>query len=62
MLEQGDTEGFGVGLYLASSIINRMGGKIKVESPGEGQGSRFTISLPRVQIKGFRPIYRGMIM
>jgi signal transduction histidine kinase len=42
-----DTEGFGVGLYLASSIINRMGGKIKVESPGEGQGSRFTISLPR---------------
>jgi signal transduction histidine kinase len=44
-----DTEGFGVGLYLASSIIKRMHGKIKVESPGEGQGSRFTIILPRVR-------------
>lgn len=44
-----DTEGFGVGLYLTSSIIKHLHGKIKVESPGEDQGSRFTIVLPRTR-------------
>lgn len=44
-----DTEGFGVGLYLASSIIKRLRGKITVESPGENLGSKFTITLPRVR-------------
>ncbi len=44
-----DTEGFGVGLYLASSIIRRMGGKISVFSPGNNLGSLFTITLPRVR-------------
>jgi len=44
-----DTEGFGVGLYLANSIIKKFHGKMTVESPGEGQGSRFTIRLPRVR-------------
>lgn len=44
-----DTEGFGVGLYLASSIVKRLKGKISVESPGENLGSRFTITLPRVR-------------
>ena len=42
-----DTEGFGVGLYLASSIIKRLGGKIKVFSEGEGMGSTFTVTLPK---------------
>lgn len=42
-----DTEGFGVGLYLASSIMKHFSGKIKIESPGEDMGSRFTIILPR---------------
>jgi signal transduction histidine kinase len=41
-----DTEGFGIGLSLARSIINRHGGKIEVSSEGEGKGSTFTIVLP----------------
>ena len=44
-----DTEGFGVGLYLANSIIKKLGGKMSVESPGEGMGSIFSITLPRVR-------------
>jgi two-component system sensor histidine kinase ResE len=42
-----DTEGLGVGLYLASSIVKRLKGKISVESPGENMGSTFTITLPK---------------
>ncbi len=44
-----DTEGFGVGLYLANSIIKKLGGKMTVESQGEGTGSTFTITLPRAR-------------
>jgi signal transduction histidine kinase len=42
-----DTEGLGVGLYLASSIIKRFKGKISVQSEGENMGSTFTITMPR---------------
>jgi signal transduction histidine kinase len=42
-----DTEGLGVGLYLASSIVKRLKGKISVESPGENMGTRFTITIPK---------------
>ena len=41
-----DTEGFGVGLYLAQSIARRHGGKIEISSKGEGEGSTFTVVLP----------------
>ncbi|MBP6858389.1 MAG: hypothetical protein KBC33_00990 [Candidatus Pacebacteria bacterium] len=41
-----DTEGFGVGLYLAQSIVKRHGGKIEIASKGEGKGSTFTVVLP----------------
>ena len=41
-----DTEGFGIGLSLARSIVNHHGGKIEAFSEGEGKGSAFTILLP----------------
>ena len=44
-----DTEGFGVGLYLANSIVKKLGGKMTVDSQGEGMGSTFSITLPRVR-------------
>lgn len=44
-----DTEGFGVGLYLAQSIMKRLKGKIEVSSAGLGQGSTFTIVIPLVK-------------
>ncbi len=40
-----DPEGFGVGLYLAQSIIRRHKGKIEVYSGGVDKGSTFTIYL-----------------
>jgi len=44
-----DTEGFGVGLYLAKSIVNRHKGKLSVSSAGLSQGSTFSVVLPRVK-------------
>jgi signal transduction histidine kinase len=41
-----DTEGMGIGLYLAQIIIEKHHGKIWVESKGEGKGSSFFVSLP----------------
>ncbi len=41
-----DTEGFGVGLYLAKSIVKRFGGKIEAYSAGLNKGSTFTVVLP----------------
>ena len=40
------TEGTGLGLYFARVVIENMGGRIWVESPGKGQGSKFSFSLP----------------
>lgn len=44
-----DTEGFGVGLFLAQSIARRHGGKIRAYSAGVDQGSTFTLTLPRAR-------------
>ena len=44
--KRADTEGLGIGLFMAKTIVQRHGGKIQVFSEGEGKGSSFTILLP----------------
>ncbi len=44
-----DTEGFGVGLYLARSIVKKHRGKIEVYSKGLNEGSTFKIVLPIIR-------------
>lgn len=41
-------KGTGLGLFIVHSIVERHGGRVFAESPGVGQGSTFTIQLPRV--------------
>jgi two-component system, OmpR family, sensor histidine kinase SenX3 len=40
-------KGTGLGLFIVRSIVEKHGGRVFAESPGLGQGSRFTIQLPR---------------
>lgn len=44
----GQIKGTGLGLFIVHSIVRRHGGDAFAESAGEGQGSIFTIRLPRV--------------
>lgn len=46
---QMDTEGFGVSLYLADTIIRRHKGIISISSGGVGMGTIATITLPRAK-------------
>lgn len=41
-------KGTGLGLFIVQSIIKKHGGRVFVESAGEGRGSTFTIQLPGV--------------
>ncbi|TWI48777.1 PAS domain S-box-containing protein [Pseudoduganella flava] len=41
--------GLGLGLALAKSLVELQGGGISAESAGVGQGSRFTVRLPRIE-------------
>jgi two-component system, OmpR family, sensor histidine kinase SenX3 len=41
-------KGTGLGLFIVKSIAEKHGGKVFAESEGEGQGSTFTLELPRV--------------
>ena len=40
-------KGTGLGLFIVRSVIEKHGGRVFAESPGPGQGSTFTIQLPR---------------
>jgi two-component system sensor histidine kinase SenX3 len=40
-------KGTGLGLFIVQSIVRRHGGRVFAESAGVGQGSTFTIHLPR---------------
>jgi signal transduction histidine kinase len=41
-----DTEGMGIGLYMARDIVERHGGSVTVASEGLGKGTTFTVNLP----------------
>jgi signal transduction histidine kinase len=43
-----EVKGSGLGLFIVRSIVRRHGGEAFAESEGSGQGSTFTIRLPRV--------------
>lgn len=40
------TRGLGLGLAIVRHLIELHGGRVTAESPGEGRGSTFTVSLP----------------
>lgn len=48
-MSSGTKSGLGIGLSLASKIVELHGGKIEVSSPGPQKGSTFGVHLPRVQ-------------
>ena len=54
LFAQGDPEtdqaqsGLGIGLSLVRTVVELHGGRVSAESTGLGQGSRFTIRLPRL--------------
>lgn len=45
--QEGPVDGQGLGLYLSRGIVDAHGGRIWVESEGEGQGCAFHVVLPR---------------
>jgi signal transduction histidine kinase len=43
-----DTEGMGIGLYIAKEIVSQHNGRVWAESEGEGTGSTFSFTLPAI--------------
>ncbi|HXE80108.1 MAG TPA: ATP-binding protein [Vicinamibacterales bacterium] len=44
----GTSDGLGIGLTLARTLVERHGGRIAADSAGPGRGSTFTVDLPRL--------------
>ena len=42
-----ESEGSGLGLYLGQAIVKAHGGRLHLESPGPGKGTRATFTLPK---------------
>jgi len=42
-----DTEGMGIGLFMARKIIQRHNGNITVDSGGQDKGTSFTFTIPQ---------------
>ena len=47
--------GLGLGLSIARQIVELHGGTIRADSPGEGRGATFTVSLPLEALHAARP-------
>lgn len=41
-------KGTGLGLFIVHSIVDKHGGRVSAESPGEGKGTTVTIQIPRI--------------
>jgi CheY-like chemotaxis protein len=50
--------GLGLGLALVKSLLELQGGTVSAHSAGPGQGSRFTVRLPRVTAPGLPSDHR----
>lgn len=44
--------GLGLGLAIVRHLVEQHGGRVRAESPGEGQGATFTVMLPLIQPEG----------
>ncbi|HVG30526.1 MAG TPA: ATP-binding protein [Pyrinomonadaceae bacterium] len=47
--------GLGLGLSIVRHIVEAHGGQVRAESPGEGLGSTFTLTLPVLAVRGDAP-------